>query len=144
MPLATTEWKSWADLPWLARGNPAADLDICLPLLESVRSGDRVSEYLRESLPHVAAEFASNWTAIVERHGEWVKLFEFGRQPFEGLPSPLFAEVQDRDAAVFSQIDGNAGSSVGLVAAPLRRSMSSPRRPAQQLPSASASASTTR
>lgn len=122
MPLATTEWKSWADLPWLARGNPAADLDICLPLLESVRSGDRVSEYLRESLPHVAAEFASNWTAIVERHGEWVKLFEFGRQPFEGLPSPLFAEVQDRDAAVFSQIDGNAGSSVGLVAAPLRRS----------------------
>lgn len=122
MAPASTEWKTWSDLPWLARGNPAAELDICLPLLEAARAGDRVSEYLRESLPHIAAEFASNWTAVVERQDDWRRLFEFGRQPFEGLPAPLLAEAVDRDSAVFSQIDGTGASLVGMVAAPLRRS----------------------
>ncbi len=122
MAATSTEWMTWSDLPWLSRGNPASQLDLCLPLLEAIRHVEQSPAFLRETLPLVAAEFASNWTAVIERRSDWSRLYEFGRQPVDQLPTAVLAEVADRDAGCFVTLDGASGSLIGLVAVPLRKS----------------------
>jgi transcriptional regulator with GAF, ATPase, and Fis domain len=116
-----TRWLNWGDLPWLARGSQAVELDVCLPLLDRLREVGSVQAYLKDSLPELAAEFAANWVAVLHRTTDWQRIQEFGRQPIEQLPTSMLAEVLDRDAGCFTHIDNPSGVPVGLIAVPVRR-----------------------
>jgi Nif-specific regulatory protein len=116
-----TKWLNWGDLPWLARGSQAVELDLCLPLLDRLREVHGVQAYLKDSLPELAAEFAANWLAVLQRTTDWQRVQEFGRPPIDPLPTSLLADVLDRDAGCFVTVDSAAGVPVGLVAVPVRR-----------------------
>lgn len=119
--MAGTRWLNWNDLPWLARGSQALELDVCLPLLDRLRGVDGVQAYLKDSLPELAAEFAANWVAVLHRTTDWQRVGEFGRPLIDPLPASMLAEVLDRDAGCFAQLDSAAGVPFGMIAVPVRR-----------------------
>src|SRR6516164_3745078 len=100
-PLAVSipEWQPWSNLPCLAHGAPgAAEIQLCLRLVEAAAQAEECSAFLRQELPEIASEFSAQWAGIVRRGSEWETLAEFGRFPLEALPHRFLTEVLDREA----------------------------------------------
>ncbi|MBS0262180.1 MAG: sigma-54-dependent Fis family transcriptional regulator [Planctomycetes bacterium] len=124
-PLAVSQpiWQNWSHLPWLERGNSAAnELQFCFRLLESAAQTDGLTAFLKHELPEVASEFAAQWVGIVQRGSDWERLGEFGRLPVESLPFRLMTEALERDAAgLLSVSPTDHGSGWVFCAAPLHK-----------------------
>jgi transcriptional regulator with GAF, ATPase, and Fis domain len=119
---ATPEWRVSTELPWLSRNAPgAAELQLCLRLVESTAVATSLEDYLKHELPEVGAEFAAQWVAVLASGREWERLGEFGRQPMENLPAHFMTEALDRDAGGFLVVDGAKSTGWGLCAAPLHK-----------------------
>lgn len=104
----------------MSRNAPgAAELQLCLRLLDSAINAESLASYLKQELPEFAAEFAVQWVAVLNRRNDWERIAEFGRQPTETLPSRFLIEALDRDAGGFTPLEGATSAGWGICAVPL-------------------------
>jgi Nif-specific regulatory protein len=123
LTVSNPEWQSWSSLPWLEHGaTGAAEIQLCLRLVEAAAQNEDSSPFFRQELPEIASEFASQWVAVLRRGTEWETVAEFGRFPLETLPQRFLAEVLDRESGGCASVGGGKGAGWQFCAAPLSRS----------------------
>ena len=128
------EWMSWVEVPWLQRSAPQASLiRLCERIAACRSAGEIVSE--------LGAEFGVSNVALMHRQEDWRSVAERGSNP-SAVSSVLLAEVVDRDAGVWKQID--SAERVLIVPVPSKSQhvivLSGPHLSSDQLPDALAAA----
>src|SRR4051794_2904684 len=75
----TTKWTTWAELPWVARGEVGTAVQLCDRLVQSALKADNSTSFLQAELPELATEFTVQWVAVWKRAPEWELVTECGR-----------------------------------------------------------------
>lgn len=103
----STRWLNWHDHPLLNHSNPQFSLvQLCDRLAALSCSQSDFSKFAAVGLLQIGTYFNVQWAGIATRNPPWEVLVEHGIRPRNGLPSPFMDESLDRDAAGWSDAQG--------------------------------------
>jgi len=104
------KWMTWAELPWVARGEVSTAVQLCDRLVQSALKAAGSAAFLQAELPELATEFAVQWAAVWKRTPQWESVAECGRNTWSQPPTRFFDEVLEREATGFfsasAELDG--------------------------------------
>ncbi len=111
-------WKTWADLPWLARSQPHAGLvQLCEHLARLAGTAADETAFFRDALAESAAELGAEWSGVLQRKPNWQVLAAHGRSEPQPLPGDLLGDVLDRGAGCWSSARDGDGRAMLLAPA---------------------------
>lgn len=104
------KWVHWSELPWVSGADAGATAaQLCDRLAQAALDTPGPAAFLREQLPQMAAEFSSQWAAVIRRSPRWCTTSECGRHPPHDVNYRFFEEALDREAGGFLGPDDPAG-----------------------------------
>ncbi|HLQ44076.1 MAG TPA: sigma 54-interacting transcriptional regulator, partial [Planctomycetaceae bacterium] len=106
----STKWMTWAELPWVARGDVGTAVQLCDRLVQSALKAETSTSFLQAELSELATEFTVQWVGVWKRTPQWEPIAECGRHTWTQPPLRFFDEVLEREAAGFlsaaAELDG--------------------------------------
>ncbi len=109
----STRWLNWHDHPFLNHSNPLFGLtQLCDRLAALSCSHSDFLKFAAVALPQIGTYFNVQWAGIATRTPPWVVISEHGIRPRNGLPSQLMDEALDRDAAGWSDSQGDTAAAI--------------------------------
>ena len=101
---------TWAELPWVARGEVGTAVQLCDRLVQSALKAETSVSFLQAELPELTAEFTVQWAAVWVRTPSWELIAECGRHTWASPPLRFFEEVLERESSGFlsavTELDG--------------------------------------
>ncbi len=109
----STRWLNWHDHPFLNHSNPQFGLtQLCDRLAALSCSHSDFLKFAAVALRQIGTYFNVQWAGIATRTPPWAVISEHGIRPRNGLPNQLMDEALDRDAAGWSDIQGDTGAAI--------------------------------